>query len=248
VQVLHTLPIRKNIEELIELSSIKPDWHEHNSEADEVAQERKVHLGEVISPRTTRRSSRLNKVSTTTSSKHIASENQTTDANVGSELDDPVEPNELEPIDINSNKSTFNQFKVEPIESWIGKQLENQDISPPILNNIIETHDNYPDGLLAIPSNKGGPPRLIVPVTAQENLMKQAHLDIHHQSHRKVHNILYPLYWWPRMDRDIERVCKSCTHCQSGNMRREKINQNLMLLHHNPRQDHASIMAWTFMA
>jgi hypothetical protein len=109
------------------------------------------------------------------------------------------------------------------LRKYKAKQLENQDISPAILNNIIETHDNYPDGLLAIPSNKGGPPRLIVPVSAQENLIKQAHLDIHHQSHRKVHSILYPLYWWPRMDRDIERVCKSCTHCQSGKMRREKI-------------------------
>jgi hypothetical protein len=134
-----------------------------------------------------------------------------------------MEPSELEPIEINLSKSTFNQFKIEPIKSWIGKQLEKQDISPAVLNNIIETHDNYPDELLAIPSNKGGPPRLIVLVTVQENLIKQAHLDIHHQSHRKVHNILYPLYWWPRMDRDIERVCKACIHCQSGKMRREKI-------------------------
>jgi hypothetical protein len=173
------------------LSSVKPDWHEHNSEADEAAQSCEVHLGEVISPRTTRRSSRLKKVSNMASPKHIASENQATDANVGSELDDPMEPSELEPIEINSSKSTFNQFKIEPIKSWIGKQLENQDISPAILNNIIETHDNYPDGLLAIPSNKGGPPRLIVPVTAQENLIKQGHLDIHHQSHRKVRNILF---------------------------------------------------------
>jgi hypothetical protein len=131
-----------SIEELIELSSINPDWHEHNSEADEVAQECEVHLEEVISPRTTRRSSRLNKVSTTTSSKHIASENQTTDANVGSELDDPMEPSELEPIEIKSNKSTFNQFKIEPIKSWIGKQLENQDISRHFPCNTQQHHRN----------------------------------------------------------------------------------------------------------
>ncbi len=196
-----------SIDELIDLISIKPDWHEHSSEADETAQECEVHLGEVISPRTTRRSSRLKKASNTAPPKHIASERQTTEAIVESELDDPVEPSELEPIEINSSISTFNQFKTEPIKSWIGKQLEDQGISPKILNNIIQTHDNYPNGKLAIPSIKGGPLRLIVLVTAQDNLMKQAHLDIHHQSHRKVHNILYPLYWWPRMDRDIERVC-----------------------------------------
>ncbi len=234
-----------SIEELIELISVKPDWQEHNSEA---AQKCEVHLGEVISPRTTRRSSRLKKVSTTAPPKHIASENQTTDANVGSELDDPMEPSGLEPIEINSSKSTFNQFKIEPIKSWIGKQLKNQDISPAILNNIIETHDNYPDGLLAIPSNKGGPPRLIVPVTAQENLIKQAHLDIHHQSHREVHNILYPLYWWPRMDRDIERVCKACTHFQSGKTRREKIKSEFDAFapqsKAGPRQ-HYGILPWS---
>ncbi len=196
-----------SIDELIDFSSIEPDWHEHNSEADEAAQE----------------CNRLKKASNAAPPEHIASEKQTTEANVETELDDPVKPSELEPLQINSSKSIFNHFKIEPIKSWIGKQLENQDISPTVLNIIIETHDNYPNGLLAIPSNKGSPPRLIVPVTAQENLIKQAHLDIHHQSHRKKHNILYPLYWWPRMNRDIERVCKACAHCQSCKMRREKI-------------------------
>jgi hypothetical protein len=58
--------------------------------------------------------------------------------------------------------STLNQFDIEPIISWIGRQLENQKIPPTVLNNVIRTHDNYPDGLLAIPSTKGGPPRIIV--------------------------------------------------------------------------------------
>jgi hypothetical protein len=54
-----------------------------------------------------------------------------------------------------------------------------------MLNSVIETHDNYPDGLLVILSTKGGPPRIIVPLAVQENLVKQAHSDIHHQNHRK---------------------------------------------------------------
>ncbi len=58
--------------------------------------------------------------------------------------------------------------------------MENQKIPPTILSAVIKTHDNYPDGLLAIPSTKGGPPRIIVPLTAQENLVNQAHVDIHH--------------------------------------------------------------------
>jgi hypothetical protein len=78
----------------------------------------------------------------------------------------------VDPIEIDSATSTFNQFKIEPIKSWIGKELlENQDISPATLKTVIKTYDNYPNGLLAIPSTKGGPPRLIVPVTAQDNLI-----------------------------------------------------------------------------
>jgi hypothetical protein len=136
---------------------------------------------------------------------------------------DPVNNDSVQPIEIDPKISNFNKFEVEPIKVWIGKQLKDQTISQSILSNVIKTHDNYPDGLLAIPSTKGGPPRIIVPVDAQENLVKQAHLDIHHQNHRKVHNLLYPLYWWPLMDKYIERICKACDHCQSGKMRREKI-------------------------
>ncbi len=129
----------------------------------------------------------------------------------------------FEPIKIDPKASNFNKFEIDPIKLWIGKQLQNQVISQSILNNVIKTHDNYPDGLLAIPSTKGGSPRIIVPVEAQEGLVKKAHLDINHQNHRKVHNLLYPLYWWPLMDKDIERICKACDHCQSGKMRREMI-------------------------
>jgi hypothetical protein len=108
--------------------------------------------------------------------------------------------------------------------------LTDQKISLSVLNSVIQTHDNYPDGLLAIPSIKGGPPRIIVPIPAQENLVKQAHLDINHKNHWKVHNLLYPLYWWPLMDTDIKRICKSCEHCQSGKMRREKIQSEFNAL------------------
>ncbi len=96
--------------------------------------------------------------------------------------------------------------------SWIGNQLKDQIIPQATLNGVIETHENYPDGLLAIPSTKGGQPRIVVPLIAQRSLVKQAHLDIHHQNHRKVRNLLYPLYWWPHMDRDIEKICQACMY------------------------------------
>ncbi len=211
-----------SIEDLVETSSVKPDWHDHNAEADEATRKCEVYVGQAMSPRITRKSSRLMKATPNTPAPSNSVELELPEDNVETESDDPLDPN-LEPINTNPATSIFNQFQIEPIKLWIGKQLENQDISPAALKTVIKAYDNYPDGLLAIPSTKGGSPRLIVPVAAQENLIKQAHLDIHHQSHRKVQNILYPLYWWPRMDRDIERVCKACSHCQSGKMRRERI-------------------------
>jgi hypothetical protein len=47
------------------------------------------------------------------------------EVNVETESDDPLDPT-LEPIKIVSATSTFNQFKIEPIKWWVGKQLENQ--------------------------------------------------------------------------------------------------------------------------
>jgi hypothetical protein len=204
--------------------SVLPDWDEHNNE---VHRHREVQLEELEEstsqhPPRVLRSSRLKKPRVSTASpmklKSVPIEETTPEVDTGPDRNDTVPPIKIDP-----KSSNFNKFEIDPIKSWIGKQLKDQTISQSILSNVIKTHDNYPDGLLAIPSTKGGSPRIIVPVEAQENLVKQAHLDIHHQNHRKVHNLLYPLYWWPLMDKDIERICKACDHCQSGKMRREKI-------------------------
>jgi hypothetical protein len=199
--------------------SILPDWHEHNNE---VHQHREVQFEETIPQSRVLRSSRLKKlkVSIEVSRKPKSVPFEETMPKVST---DPVKNDSVQPIKIDPKSSNFNKLEVDPIKSWIRKQLKDQIISQSTLSNAIKAHDNYPDVLLAIPSTKGGSSRIIVPVDAQENLVKQAHLDIHHQNHRKVHNLLYPLYWWPLMDNDIERICKTYDHCQSGKMRRERI-------------------------
>jgi hypothetical protein len=172
--------------------TILPYWDAHNCE---VAEEREIHVAEVQSPSVTRSSSRLKRAKLR---QNISEESEPSNStNVkGSVI--PVEPGKndsSESIEMISESSVFNQFKIEPIISWIGRKLENQNIPQTIINTVIKKHDNYPDELLAIPSTKGGPPRIIVPLTTQENLVNQAHVNIHHQNHRKVHNLLlYPLY------------------------------------------------------
>jgi hypothetical protein len=204
--------ISDTLEALTTQVTVLPDWHEHNRE---ICLEREVHEGEVHSPPATRRSNRLKR--------HKSGVQPPFQPKLISEQ--PISGNDepVEPIESSSKSSNFNQFEVQPITSWIGNQLKNQAIPQSKLIGVIKTHENYPDGLLAIPSTNGGPSRIIVPLTEQENLVKQAHLDIHHQNHRKVHNLLHPLYWWPNMDRDIERICKGCTHCLAGKMRTDKI-------------------------
>ncbi len=179
-------------------------------------------MGEVYSSPTTRSSRRLKRSKIGTQSPLKPNHTNKVSEQIAVQ---PIPANDelLEPIEIGPKLSTFNQFEVQPISSWIGNQLKDKVIPQVTLNSVIETHENYPDGLLAIPSTKGGPPRIIVPLAVQENLVKQAHSDIHHQNHRKTHNLLYRLYWWPHMDRDIEKICKACNQCLSGKMRREKI-------------------------
>ncbi len=92
-----------------------------------------------------------------------------------------------------------------PLASWIGKQLDGQIIPKRHLdeNGLLSTVlDGYPNGLLAIPSTDSIGPR-----DEQMKLITATHAEIHHQGHTKMHHILYPLYYWPGMNADIERVC-----------------------------------------
>ncbi len=84
--------------------------------------------------------------------------------------------------------------------------------------------ENYPHGLLAIPSDGYSGQRILVPVDEQKALIKRTHAEIHHQGHTKVHHVLYPLYYWPGMDATIEAVCTACARCIRATRRRRKLN------------------------
>ncbi len=74
-----------------------------------------------------------------------------------------------------------------------------------------------------IPATNSIGPRIVVPRDEQTNLITATHAEIHHQGHTKVHHILYPLYYWPGMNADIERVCTSCETCIKATMRGKKL-------------------------
>jgi len=80
-----------------------------------------------------------------------------------------------------------------------------------------------PAELLGIPNHLGIQPRIIVPKRFCEALTMHTHEDIHHQNHQKVTHILKPLYYWPGMDRDIERFISACETCRRGTVRRRHL-------------------------
>ncbi len=114
-----------------------------------------------------------------------------------------------------------------PLSSWIGKQLLGQIIPKKHLgkDDSLQMMENYPHGLLAIPSDGYSGQRIIVPVDEQKALIKSTHAEIHHQGHTKVHHhVLYPLYYWPSMDATIEAVCTACAKCIRATRKRRKLN------------------------
>ncbi len=82
----------------------------------------------------------------------------------------------------------------------------------------------YPHRLLAISSDGYSGQRIVVPIEKRKSLIKSTHAEIHHQGHTKVHYVLYPLYYWPRMNATIEAVCTACARCIRANRWRKKLN------------------------
>ncbi len=91
---------------------------------------------------------------------------------------------------------SMNNISVEPIVNWIGTQLEGQSIPKTIESQLKGDHPGFPEGLLVLETLDKNTPRILVPKHVQHSLVTQAHLDIHHQHYRKVHNkLLRPIYY-----------------------------------------------------
>ena len=116
-----------------------------------------------------------------------------------------------------------NKYNISPLKSWIGNQLSDQPLPDIKTDALISSLEGYPDGLLAVPSTTGGKPRIIVPIREQKSLVMQTHEDIHHQGHQKVLHVLYPSFYWPNMESDVEKWCQECEKCARAKVRRRHL-------------------------
>ena len=57
--------------------------------------------------------------------------------------------------------------------------------------------------------------RMVIPKPLRSNLLAGLHST--HLGIFKMKSLVRGRYWWPRVDADIEQLCKSCTACLSVN-------------------------------
>jgi hypothetical protein len=110
--------------------------------------------------------------------------------------------------------------RLTPVDQWIGSQLDHDNLPKkytcgPPEGELIKDIPGQPADLLGIPNHLGTHPRIIVPKAVREAITMHTHEDIHHQNHQKVTHILKPLYYWPGMDRDVERFISECETCRN---------------------------------
>jgi hypothetical protein len=118
--------------------------------------------------------------------------------------------------------------RLTPVAQWIGSQLDHDNLPKkyscePPEGELIKDIPGQPADLLGIPNHLGAHPRIIVPKAVREAITMHTHEDIHHQNHQKVTHILKPLYYWPGMDRDVERFISECETCRRGTIRRRHL-------------------------
>ena len=67
---------------------------------------------------------------------------------------------------------------------------------------------------LFIRGDPPGPPRLVIPRVAVEEVVQRVHRDIGHGGQRKTEAAIRQRYWWPLIHHDVVECCRTCEVCQ----------------------------------
>ncbi len=131
----------ESINASIQESECLPDWFQHNKDVESYIETRNMRLKSSSAPG--------NAPSATTLPNHgkrRSSKNNVT-------FQSPQGPvGNMESKQKGSMEVKYNNITLTPITTWVGKQLLNQKIPKTIKAQIITSHERYPDGLMAVPS------------------------------------------------------------------------------------------------
>ena len=101
------------------------------------------------------------------------------------------------------------------IEEWTQAQADDPDCLKDIPAAEVVVRDS-----LHLHLSPGHSPRIIVPESCRENLIRQHHSDIFHLGPDKTIHSLRKAYYWPKMESQVRRVLQDCAQCELAKARR----------------------------
>ena len=111
--------------------------------------------------------------------------------------------------------------KPSPIEDWVGHQTE----EIPKNGRLLEVNEkpiHYPPNLIMVMDDKGRK-LIVVPLSEQLSLTRQAHMTLIHQKGQRVFHDLAQKYFWTNMEADIINTCKTCKECLANQVQRKRL-------------------------
>ena len=111
--------------------------------------------------------------------------------------------------------------KPSPIEDWVGHQTE----EIPKNGRLLEVNEkpiHYPPNLIMVMDDKGRK-LIVVPLSEQLSLTRQAHMTLIHQKGQRVFHDLAQKYFWTNMEVDIINTCKTCKECLANQVQRKRL-------------------------
>jgi hypothetical protein len=104
------------------------------------------------------------------------------------------------------------------LEQWITAQRDDPDF-PAFVSNIPDAAIRA--GLhIHAPNNE--PPKILVPLSVREDLVRTTHEAMHHLGSAKVAMALSQSYYWPSISSDCRRLLKDCAGCELEKARRNE--------------------------
>jgi hypothetical protein len=96
------------------------------------------------------------------------------------------------------------------LEAWIQAQTDSQDFAA-LLATI---EDKACRQQLWIYAPADASPRIIVPASCREALIRDVHEKMYHLNHQKVEFVIERSYFWPDLRKDTRRVLADCPACE----------------------------------